>query len=97
MKWGQAGYLLSANSYHSSDKEKTFTAFQHTNKIDAGLTGGVGYRLGTHLVADLRYYYGMRPLRENYTAADPQTGVPTYFRVEKWYNRVWLVNLTYYC
>ena len=93
---GQVGYLLSANGYHTSDKEKTFTDFQHTNKIDAGLTGGVGYPLGTHIVVDLRYYYGMRPLRENYTAPDPQTGIPTYYRVEKWYNRVWSLNLSYY-
>lgn len=93
---GQIGYLLSANSYHTSDKDRTFSSFQHTNKLDAGLTGGVGYRLGPHVVVDFRYYYGMKPLRENYTAPDPQTGIPTYYRVEKLYNRVWSANLSYY-
>ena len=93
---GQIGHLLSANSYHTSDKDRTFSSFQHTNKIDAGLTGGVGYRLGPHVVVDARYYYGIKPLRENYTAPDPQTGIPTNYRVEKLYNRVWSLNLSYY-
>ncbi|MVM41808.1 outer membrane beta-barrel protein [Spirosoma sp. HMF3257] len=69
---GQVGYLVSANSYHSSDKEKTFSVMQHTNKIDVGITGGVGYRLGSHVAVDLRYYYGMQPIRQNYTAPLPK-------------------------
>lgn len=93
---GQIGYLTSANGYRTSNRESTSSAFQHTNKIDAGLTGGIGYRLGKYIVVDLRYYHGMKPMRENYTAPAPQTGISTYYQVEKWYNRVWSLNFSYY-
>jgi Outer membrane protein beta-barrel domain len=92
---GQIGYLIHKSFYLASQPNQVIP-IQHTQPIDVGLTGGIGYRLGKHVVVDGRYYYGMKPLRENYTAPDPQTGISTYYRVEKWYNRVWSLNLSYY-
>ncbi|GAB4041835.1 porin family protein [Spirosoma gilvum] len=92
---GQIGYLLTARNYFASKEDQALT-YQHTKSIDAGLIGGVGYRLGQHFVVDGRYYYGMNPLREDYTAPDPQSGITKVYHVEKWYNRVWSVNLAYY-
>ncbi|RRB06842.1 porin family protein [Larkinella rosea] len=92
---GQFGYLIDSKFYFASAPDRT-TPFAHTNKLDAGLIGGVGFRLGRHLVADLKYFHGMKPILANFTAPDPQTGVPTYYRREGWYNRVFSLNLTYY-
>ncbi len=93
---GQIGYLLNAKSYYASNKEKTLVSYAHTNKVDAGLTGGIGYRFGNHFVVDLRYFYGMNPILANYSAPDPQTSITTYYKVEKWYNRVSSLNIAYY-
>lgn len=92
---GQIGYLLSGDSYFASSKNQS-SDLRHTHHFDVGPTGGVGYRLGTHFVVDLRYYYGTQPILANYTASDPLTGVSTYYNVVKWYNRVYFLNLSYY-
>lgn len=92
---GQVGYLLSAKGYFGSSKNQP-TTFRYVNNLDVGLTGGVGYRLGDHLVVDARYYHGTQPILANHSAPDPQTGISTYYQVVKWYNRVWSINLTHY-
>jgi hypothetical protein len=92
---GQGGYLLNGRGYFNSSKNQT-TVFQHTHKFDIGLTGGIGYRLGAHWVADARYYHGLEPILSDFTAPNPQTGIPTFYRVVKWYNRVWSLNMSYY-
>lgn len=93
---GQIGYLIYNKSYNTSDKEKTTESFTHTRKVDAGMVGGVGYRLGKNVVIDARYYYGLKPLRKSFTAPDPQTGASVFYRTDRWYNRVWSLNFTYY-
>lgn len=92
---GQGGYLLEGKGYFASAKNQAST-FKHVHKFDFGLTGGIGCRLGRHLIADARYYYGLNPILADYTAPAPQTGTPTFYRVAKWYNRVWSLNLSYY-
>lgn len=92
---GQGGYLFSAEGYFGSSKNQP-TTFRYVHNLDVGVTGGVGYRLSNRIVVDARYYHGIRPILANYTAPDPQTGSPTYYRVVKWYNRVWSLNLSYY-
>ncbi|RYE12479.1 MAG: PorT family protein [Sphingobacteriaceae bacterium] len=92
---GQVGYLLDGKGYFASSKNQA-TPFHHTHKIDAGLTGGIGYRLGNHLTIDARYYYGLNPILADYTAPDPATGILTFYRVSKWYNRVYSLNMSYY-
>jgi hypothetical protein len=92
---GQLGYLVAGKFYFSSAPDRV-TSIAHTNKVDLGLTGGIGYRLGRHLVADLKYLHGMKPILGNFTAPNLQTGVLKYYRSEGWYNRVWSLNLSYY-
>lgn len=92
---GQAGYLLAGKGYFNSAKNQA-TPFKYTRKFDVGLTGGIGYRLGMHWVVDARYYYGLQPILADHTEPDPQTGIPTFYRVVKWYNRVWSLNMSYY-
>lgn len=91
----QGGYLLDGKGYFSSSINQA-TVFRNTHKIDAGPTGGIGYRLSNHWVMETRYYHGLRPILSDFTAADPQTGISTLYRSPKWYNRVWSLNLSYY-
>jgi hypothetical protein len=92
---GQAGYLVAGKGYFASAKSQVST-FQHIHKFDYGLTAGIGCRLGGHLVIDARYNHGLHPILADYTVPDPQMGRPTFYRVVKWYNRVWSLNLSYY-
>jgi hypothetical protein len=57
--------------------------------------GGAGSWLGKHLVVDVRYYYGMSGLIKKHSVINPATG-QTFFGADKWNNRVWSLNLTYY-
>ncbi|AUD04150.1 porin family protein [Spirosoma pollinicola] len=92
---GQIGYFLAGRSYFSSKKDQALAA-QNINRLDAGLTGGVGYRLGTHLVMDVRYYHSLRSLYEDFTAIDPITGTSTFIKLTPQYQRVWSLNLSYF-
>lgn len=92
---GQVGYFLSGRNYFASKKNQALSV-QNMAKIDAGLVGGLGYRLGKHLVTDARYYYGMREIRRDLTAPDPTTGIPTLIKFVPQYNRVWSLNFSYY-
>ena len=94
---GQVGTLIHNDFYFTNPPSSVPPSpIQHLTKIDAGLTGGVGYRLGEHLVVDARYYYGMKPVLSDFSAINPQTGASTLYKREKWYNRVYLLNLSYY-
>lgn len=92
---GQVGYLLDGKGYFKSSKDQ-FSPFHHTHKVDFGLTGGIGYRMGNHFVIDSRYYHGLNTILSDYTAPDPATGTPTFYRVSRWYNRTYSLNLSYY-
>ncbi|GAB3223718.1 hypothetical protein GCM10027423_59040 [Spirosoma arcticum] len=92
---GQLGYLLDDKFYFKSTPNQV-VPIQHTQPVDAGLTGGVGYRLGKHFVVDARYYYGMKPILTDFAVVNPQTGGSTLYVIENWYNRVYLLNLSYY-
>ena len=92
---GQSGYFLAGRSYFASGKDQASQA-QNMTKLDAGLTAGVGYRLGRHGVLDARYYYGMRRIHEDFEIDDPTTGMPTLIRLVPQYNRAWSLNLSYY-
>ncbi|MVM32136.1 outer membrane beta-barrel protein [Spirosoma sp. HMF4905] len=93
---GQAGGLL-----YNHQRYETTPPFDHdipsTSFWDAGLMGGLGYRLSRHLVTDLRYYHGLLSARQRFlTITDPQSGVVTNYPYIKWYNRVYSLNLSYY-
>ena len=94
---GQVGTLIH-NDFYVTNLPVSVppSPIQHLTKIDAGLTGGVGYRLGWHFVIDARYYHGMKPLLSDFSSVAPQTGVSILYKREKWYNRVYLLNLTYH-
>ena len=92
---GQVGYLLSNQNYFSSSKSQT-NSNKHTYAIDAGLVGGVGYRISTHWFFDAKYSIGFLPILSDYTAPDPITGVATYHRVAGVYNRTYVIKLYYY-
>lgn len=92
---GQGGYLLEGKGYFGSSKNQAST-YHYVHRLDFGLTGGVGYKLSNHFVVDARYYYGLNPILADHTEPNPQTGIPTFYRVVKWYNRVSSLNLSYY-
>lgn len=92
---GQIGYLTH-NSFHLASQPDQVRSVQHTQPMDLGLIGGIGYRLGKHVMVDGRYYYGMKSILADYTRVDPQTGGVTLVKTDQWYNRVWSLNLSYY-
>lgn len=92
---GQVGYFLGGQNYFASRRDQT-SALQNVTSFDVGLIGGLGYRLSTHFVADVRYYYGLRRIRKDFTAPDPVTGILTSYRVSAQHHRVWSLNLSYF-
>ena len=74
-KWYAAGFEGSAENWDLADR----------HRLDVGLTGGLGYRIGKHVVIESRYYYGLPHFNET----DPQINY-------KEYNRTWASNLAYY-
>ncbi len=92
---GQVGYFLGGQNYFNSRKDRAL-ALQNVTPLDVGLVGGLGYRLSTHFVADVRYYHGLRRIREDFTAPDPVTGIPTSYLISPQYHRVWSLNLSYF-
>lgn len=94
---GQVGRLITNDFYFTNPISPTPHApLRNLNKLDWGLTGGIGYRLGKHFVLDARYYYGMKPMLSDFTTIDPQTGASILNRRDKWYNRVYSLNISYY-
>lgn len=82
----QIGYLLKAKWYAAGFEGSAQSwDLAYMRRFDVGLTGGLGYRLGRHVVLESRYYYGLNPFNET----DPQTNY-------KEYNRTWASNLVYY-
>ncbi|AUD04111.1 porin family protein [Spirosoma pollinicola] len=82
----QIGYLLKAKWYAAGFESSAQSwDLAYMRRFDVGLTGGLGYRLGRHVVLESRYYYGLNPFNET----DPQTNY-------KEYNRTWASNLVYY-
>ena len=92
---GQLGYYLSGRSYTKGHEEQAL-AQQNVTKLDAGLSGGIGYQLGKHLVLDARYYYGMRKIYADHSGPDPNTGLITFYRPVPEYHRVYSLQLSYY-
>lgn len=92
---GQVGSLVN-NYIRITDPFNQERRFESTHQLDVGLTGGLGYRFGKHIVVDSRYYYGLKPILADFTSVNAQTGVATLNRVDKWYNRVYSLNLSYY-
>ena len=91
----QVGYLIGNRLYEAS-RPGQVRRVEYTQPVDIGLTGGLGYRLGKHLVVDVRYYYGLKSILEDYTQVVPLTGGLTLAGNDKWYNRVLSVNLSCY-
>jgi hypothetical protein len=85
----QIGYFLKAKWY-SGDFEGSAESWDLStmHRLDAGLTAGLGFRLGKHFVVESRYYYGLNPVNK----PDPQTH--TYYN--KLHNRTWASKLIYY-
>ncbi|WP_461151975.1 porin family protein [Spirosoma pulveris] len=92
---GQVGRLVN-NYIRITDPINQEKKFDHTHPWDAGFTGGLGYRIGQHLVIDSRYYHGLKPILADFTSVNPQTGVPMLNRQDTWYNRVYSLNCSYY-
>lgn len=82
----QIGYFLKAKWYAAGlEGSAENWDLAYMRRLDAGLTGGLGYRIGRHVVLESRYYYGLNHFNET----DPQTNY-------KEYNRTWTSNLVYY-
>lgn len=92
---GQVGYYLNGKNYVKGKQDQALQN-QNITKVDAGLTAGIGYRLGQHLVVDGRYYHSLRKLYEDFTAPSPATGQPTFYRSVAQYHRMYSVTLSYY-
>jgi hypothetical protein len=82
----QIGYFLKAKWYAAGfERSAENWDLAYMRRLDAGLTGGLGYRMGKHVVIESRYYYGLNPFNKT----DPQLNY-------KEYNRTWTSNLAYY-
>ncbi|MCX6214583.1 porin family protein [Spirosoma sp.] len=92
---GQVSTLVN-NYIYITDPFNQGKPFDNVNQLDVGFTGGLGYRFGKHIVVDTRYYHGTKPILSDFTVVNPQSGVPTLYRQEKWFNRVYSLNLSYY-
>lgn len=91
---GKFGYLIyDKEKYTYNNSEGNLN---HLRQWDAGLMGGIGYRMGMYVVLDARYYFGLTPLIKKHTVLDPVTFQPIFFGADRWINRVWSLNLTIY-
>lgn len=73
---GKFGYLVNDKEIYTYNN--TESNLDHLRQWDAGVLGGIGYRIGKHVVVDARYYYGLTPLIKKHTVLDPVT-LETYF------------------
>lgn len=92
---GQLGALVNNYIFITAPFNQGLS-FDNANKLDAGFTGGLGYRFGRHIIVDTRYYYGIKPMLADFSSVNVLTGIRTFYRQDKWYNRVYLLNLSYY-
>ena len=92
---GQVGYFLDGTIYFVYMPNKALS-HQYVANLDAGLTGGVGYNLGKHLVLDGRYYYSLRKINPDFVSTDPTTGQTNTIHTVPQFHRVWSLNLSYY-
>jgi len=92
---GQVGYYLNGKNYMKGKQDQA-SQNQNVTKLDAGITAGVGYRLGKHFVLDGRYYHSLRKIKSDFTAPSPTTGQPTFYRTVPQYHRMYSLNLSYY-
>lgn len=90
-KFGYLIYDKEKYTYNNSEGN-----LNHLRQWDAGLLGGIGYRISRHVVLDTRYYFGLTPLIKKHTVLDPVTLEPIFFGADRWINRVWSLNLTIY-
>ncbi|AKD56787.1 porin family protein [Spirosoma radiotolerans] len=88
----QIGYFLKAEWYAARFGEGSAERWNLSSmhRFDAGLTAGIGYRLGRHFVIESRYYYGLNPINK------PDNQTHTYYNDYKEFNRTWASNLVYY-
>lgn len=94
MAGGKFGYLIRDKEiYTFNDSEGNL---DYLRKWDAGVLGGIGYRISSNVVLDTRYYFGLAPLIKKHTVLDPVTLEPIFFGADRWFNRVWSLNLTFY-
>lgn len=91
---GRIGFLVHNNEiYTHNDSEGSL---DHLRSLDAGILGGIGYRLGNHFVVDARYYHGLTTMYKKHWVLDPITLEPIFYASPKSFNRVWSLNLTFY-
>ena len=93
---GKFSVLTNSREIHTNSNNISSTNdINHLRQWDAGAVGGLGYWLGSHMVVDVRYYYGLAPLIKKHTVLGPDL-TPIFYGAPKWFNRVWSLNLTYY-
>ncbi|GAB3953276.1 hypothetical protein GCM10028805_36650 [Spirosoma harenae] len=89
----QLGYLLQERTIDPQLGEIAGYRWNldYFHRVDLGLTGGLGYQIGKHLLFSTRYTTSLRPINGPY----PQSSTYSEY-ANKIYNRVWSTNLTYY-
>ena len=92
---GKFSVLINSKEIYTNNNNTSLIDLDHLRQWDAGALGGVGYRLGSHMVVDFRYYFGMVPMIKKHTVLGPDL-TPIFFGADRWFNRVWSLNLTYY-
>lgn len=68
----------------------------HLRRLEAGILGGIGYRVGNQVVLDARYDYGLTTMFKKYWVLAPITFEPIFYASPKEFNRLWSLNLTVY-
>ncbi|AEL28352.1 porin family protein [Cyclobacterium marinum] len=90
---GKFGYLLKGERLNTNNSSPN--DIPHLRHWDAGALAGLGYRLGSHIVLDVRYYHGLAPLIKDHWILDGDLN-PILYGADRLVHRVWSMNLTYY-
>lgn len=93
---GKFSYLVNHEMIFTNDNNTRTSQLNHLRQWDAGAVGGVGVWLGNHVTVDLRYYHGLAPLMKKHWVLDPDTSEPIFYGADRWFNRVWSLNMTIY-
>ena len=91
---GRIGFLVHNKEVYTHNNSEA--RLDHLRSLDAGILGGIGYRLGRHFVVDARYYYGLTTMFKDHWVLDPVTLEPIFLATPKSFHRVWSLNLTVY-
>ncbi|WP_154853014.1 porin family protein [Cyclobacterium xiamenense] len=92
---GKFGLLVNSKETYIYNNNNSPNNLQHLRQWDAGALAGLGYRLGSHIVVDVRYYNGLTPLIKDHWMFGPDS-TPLFYGADRWVHRVWSMNLTYY-